>query len=115
MNAHRPRSPWRATARAAALAAALSLAPLAFGQQLTGNIYGYVVDEQGARLPGVSVTLTGIGAAQTRTSDARGEFRFLNLSPGVYTLDYELPSFTKVTNEGVKKLQQARPRLKIVR
>ncbi|HKD19936.1 MAG TPA: carboxypeptidase-like regulatory domain-containing protein, partial [Thermoanaerobaculia bacterium] len=90
MNAHRPRNPWRARAWAAALTAALALAPLASAQQLTGNIYGNVVDEQGARLPGVSVTLTGIGAAKTQTTDARGEFRFMSLSPGVYTLEYEL-------------------------
>jgi hypothetical protein len=102
MNAHRPRRPWRAWAWTAALAAALALAPLASGQQLTGNIYGNVVDEQGARLPGVSVTLSGIGAAKTQTTDARGEFRFLSLSPGVYTLEYELQSFTKVTNSDIK-------------
>ena len=42
-----------------ALAAALALVPLASAQQLTGNIYGYVADEQGGRLPGVTVTLTG--------------------------------------------------------
>ena len=102
MNAHRPRSPWRSWTWAAALAAALALAPLATAQQLTGNVYGSVVDEQGARLPGVSVTLTGIGAAKTQITDARGEFRFPNLSPGVYALDYELQSFTKVTDNNVK-------------
>jgi hypothetical protein len=85
-----------------ALAAALALVPLASAQQLTGNIYGSVVDEQGGRLPGVTVTLSGVGAAKTQTTDARGEFRFPNLPPGVYTLVYELQSFSKVTNSDVK-------------
>jgi hypothetical protein len=102
MNTHRrerPRAAWR---WGAALAALLALVPLASAQQLTGNIYGRVVDEQGGRLPGVTVTLSGIGAAKSQTTDARGEFRFPNLSPGVYTLVYELQSFAKVTNADVK-------------
>ncbi|HWZ86143.1 MAG TPA: carboxypeptidase regulatory-like domain-containing protein [Thermoanaerobaculia bacterium] len=102
MNRHRlARRPtrWR---WGAVLAALFALVPLASAQQVTGNIYGHVVDEQGARLPGVTVTLSGIGAAKTQTTDSRGEFRFPNLSPGVYTLVYELQSFTKVTNNDVK-------------
>jgi hypothetical protein len=86
----------------AVLAALLAVVPIASAQQLTGNVYGNVVDEQGGRLPGVTVTLSGIGAPKSQTTDARGEFRFLNLSPGVYTLVYELQSFTKVTNNDVK-------------
>ena len=87
---------------AAVLLGLLAFVPLASAQNLTGNIYGTVVDEQGGRLPGVTVTLTGIGAAKAQTTDARGEFRFPNLSPGVYTLVYELQSFAKVTNNDVK-------------
>ncbi len=83
-------------------ALALALAPIASAQQLTGNVFGTVVDEQGAALPGVTVTLSGIGAAKVQTTDAKGEFRFPNLDPGVYALTYELQSFTKVTNAEVK-------------
>ena len=101
MNAHRP-SRRRTAGLLAAMAAALCLAPLAFGQQLTGNIYATAVDEQGGRLPGVTVTLTGVGAPRTQTTDARGEARFVNLSPGLYTLVYELQSFSRVTNTDVK-------------
>jgi Carboxypeptidase regulatory-like domain len=102
MNANRPTRRRAAGLWVAALVAALCLAPLASAQQLTGNIYGKVVDEQGGALPGVTVTLTGIGAPKTQTSDARGEFRFPNLAPGVYTLVYELQSFSKVTHNDVK-------------
>ncbi|MEO8432210.1 MAG: carboxypeptidase-like regulatory domain-containing protein, partial [Acidobacteriota bacterium] len=68
-----------------------------FAQNQTGNVYGNVTDEQGGRLPGVSVTLSGVGAPNTQVTDARGEYRFLNLSPGTYTLTYDLQGFTKVT------------------
>lgn len=102
MNAHRP--PRRRTGFwvAALAAAALAIAPLSLAQQLTGNIYATAVDEQGGRLPGVTVTLSGPGAPKTQTTDARGETRFVNLSPGLYTLTYELQSFSKVTNTDVK-------------
>src|SRR6266478_3559879 len=66
--------------------AALLPAALASGQASTGNIYGRAVDEQGGALPGVSVTLTGPGAPLTSFTDARGEFRFLSLSVGSYSL-----------------------------
>lgn len=90
--------------------AAIAIAALAFltlggaliAQQLTGNIYGYLTDEQGGRLPGVTVTLSGIGAPQTQTTDARGEYRFLNLSPGNYKLSYELAGFSKIAKSDVQ-------------
>jgi hypothetical protein len=86
----------------AALAVLLAFAPLAAAQQLTGNIFGYVADEQGGRVPGVTVTVIGGGAPKNQTTDARGEYRFLSLSPGTYTLEYELQGFAKVTKSDVK-------------
>ncbi len=83
------------------LALAVLVAPLG-AQQLTGNLYGYVEDEQGGRLPGVTVTLSGIGAPRTQTSDARGEYRFVSLDPGVYTLTFDLQGFSKVTKSNVQ-------------
>ncbi len=105
-----PGTPKRAPRKARAIAAVglAALALLAFGgalraQQLTGNVFGFVADEQGGRLPGVTVTLTGAGAPMTFTSDSRGEYRFLNIPPGGnYTLTYDLQGFTKVTKSGVQ-------------
>lgn len=91
-----------AWAAAAALAALLAFAPGTAAQQLTGNVFGYVTDEQGGRLPGVTVTLSGVGAPKAQTSDSRGEYRFLNLDPGSYTLLYELQGFTRVTKPDVQ-------------
>ncbi|MYF97256.1 MAG: carboxypeptidase regulatory-like domain-containing protein, partial [Holophagales bacterium] len=65
----------------------------AFGQSATGNLYGTVTDESGAPLPGVSVTVSGIGADRTQFTDPAGGFRFLGLDPGGYTVIAELDGF----------------------
>ncbi len=77
----------------AILAAAIVCAGSAGAQTLTGTITGKVTDEQGGVLPGASVTLTGAQGAQTQVSDARGEFRFIGLSPGLYSVKSELQGF----------------------
>jgi hypothetical protein len=66
-----------------------------------GSLFGRVVDEQGGALPGVAVTLKGPGAPANATTDARGEFRFLNLTPGTYTLSLALAGFSSVNRENV--------------
>ena len=65
----------------------LGAASVATAQIATGNIYGNVSDEQGARLPGVTVTLSSksIGSRAT-VSDEAGQFRFLNIDRGTYVL-----------------------------
>jgi hypothetical protein len=70
-------------------------------QLQTGNIYGKVQQKDGAILPGVTVTLTGVGAPQTFITDAQGSFRFINLSPGSYTLAAELEGFGKAVRSGI--------------
>jgi hypothetical protein len=83
--------------------AAVVSAPL-FGQGASstyGNIYGKVTDESGGALPGVSVTLTGGGGARTATSGGQGDFRFLNLAPGSYTVKTELSGFSTVERTNV--------------
>ncbi len=81
------------------LAALLMLAlwPLAAGAQLqSGNLYGTVTDEQGVVLPGVTATLSGIGAPQDQVTNAQGQFRFLGLSPGSYTAEFDLEGFSPI-------------------
>jgi hypothetical protein len=72
----------------------LPLATPAAAQLQTGDLYGTVVDQQGQALPGVTVTLTGIGSPQVQTTAADGEFRFLGLYPGSYKLTAELQGFS---------------------
>src|SRR5436190_555478 len=73
----------------------------AYAQFQTGNLYGKVQAKDGSALPGVTVTLTGVGAPQTYVTDATGAFRFLNLSPGSYNLKAELAGFGTSTRNGV--------------
>src|SRR6266496_1797735 len=66
-----------------------------------GGIYGRVTDEQGGVLPGATVTIKGPGAPQTMFTDARGEFRAVNLPPGRYTVALALQGFSTVSRENV--------------
>ncbi len=66
---------------------------LAWGQSTTGNLYGTVVDDSGAALPGVKVTVSGIGATREQFTDEAGSFRFLALDPGLYDVAAELAGF----------------------
>src|SRR6184192_268954 len=72
-----------------------------FAQFQTGNIYGKIQAKDGSLLPGVTVTLTGIGAPQTTVSDAQGNFRFINLSPGTYSIKADLAGYGTATRTGV--------------
>ncbi|MEK6373961.1 MAG: carboxypeptidase regulatory-like domain-containing protein [Acidobacteriota bacterium] len=72
-----------------------------FAQFQTGNIYGKVQGKDGSVLPGVTVVLTGMGAPATTVTDAQGNFRFVNLSPGTYTLKAELAGYGTATRAGL--------------
>ena len=64
-------------------------------QSLTGTITGRVLDQQGGALPGATVTVTGKTGSQSQVTDPRGEFRFVGLSVGTYSVLAELPGFSK--------------------
>ncbi len=75
-------------------------APLA-AQTNTGNVYGNVIDEQGAAIPGGTATLIGPAAPRTTSVDSSGFFRFLKVPPGKYSVTVTMPGFTTVTRENV--------------
>jgi hypothetical protein len=78
------------------------LAVSAFAQLAqSGNIYGKVQSKDGSVLPGVTVTLSGVGAPLTQVSDAQGNFRFIGLSPGTYSLKAELAGLGSATRNGI--------------
>jgi hypothetical protein len=77
------------------------LTPCLNAQVQTGNIFGKTTDKDSSPLPGVTVTLTGVGAPQTFVSDQHGDFRFLNLSPGTYQLRAELSGYGSAVRQGV--------------
>ena len=90
---------WYRAAFAALLVSLMAVS--AFGQIQTSTLYGNVVGNDGAALPGVTVTLTGVGAPQTTVTDEQGRFRFPNLSPGTYTLKAELAGYGTATRAGI--------------
>jgi hypothetical protein len=83
------------------IVAAMVVTPIAgWCQTTTGRLMGTAVDESGAVLQGVSVTIDSpalIGGEQVKTTDDRGEFLFLSLAPGDYTVRADLAGF--VTQE----------------
>lgn len=70
----------------------------AAGQTQTGTITGIVTDEQGAVLPGVTVTLAGASLIrpQTTVTSGRGIYTFIALPPGTYIVRFEMPGFATV-------------------
>jgi hypothetical protein len=66
-----------------------------------GNLTGVIKDDQGGVLPGVLVTAQGADATRTFTTESEGEFRFLNLAPGLYTVTAALPGFTTLIRENI--------------
>jgi hypothetical protein len=88
-----------------ALCAGLIVASPAAAQGV-GAIGGTVVDASGAVLPGVSVTLSSaqggtIGGSQQAVTNERGEYEFLRLVPGGYTVVAELQGFRRVEQREV--------------
>ena len=69
----------------------------------TGAIRGVITDKQGGPLPGVNVVLTSpslLGSMSAVTKES-GEFRFLYLPPGVYTIVASVQGFQTVKREGI--------------
>ena len=84
-----------------AVAAVLLFSGAASAQLQTGNIYGTVVGQDGNTLPGATVTLGGVGAQQVQVSDGQGKFRFLGLSPGIYTVKAELQGYNTLERKDI--------------
>lgn len=65
--------------------------------QFNGNVQGTVMDPSGAGVPSVKVALvnTATGIAASTTTDAGGNYEFVNLAPGAYELTVENANFNK--------------------
>ena len=85
------------------LAVLLALALPAAAQQTTGNITGRVLDDQGAAVPGATVTATSTetGFVRTDVSDAEGIYRLNALPVGAYDVVTDLQGFTRVEQKGL--------------
>jgi len=72
----------------AVLAALLAVSSVQ-AQTTTGRLIGTVVDDKGIALPGVTVSITSpalIGGERASITDLAGEFAFVGVAPGEYTV-----------------------------
>jgi outer membrane receptor protein involved in Fe transport len=84
----------------AALACVLAFTTAAWAQTINGNIVGTVTDEQGAAVPGATVTVTNVetGQSRTGTTNEEGLYRIAGLPVGSYSVKIEKTGFAAVTS-----------------
>ena len=88
---------------ATAALALLVLFPAAARAQ--ASITGVVKDSTGAVLPGVTVEASSpalIEKVRTAVTDGTGQYRIVDLRPGVYTVTFTLAGFGTVRREGIE-------------
>jgi hypothetical protein len=75
-----------------------------FAQGTSGTITGRVVDQQGAAVPGATVTAksTTTGFTRSEVSDSEGVYRLSALPVGIYEVTAELQGFTTVSKKDVE-------------
>jgi len=69
------------------------------------GLAGLVKDSTGAVLPGVTVEATSpalIEQVRTVITDSEGQYKILDLRPGVYSITFTLPGFSTVRREGIE-------------
>lgn len=79
------------------------LATSAWGQAVSSNIIGTVVDPANAIVPGAQIQLTdkATGAVRTTESNEVGLFRFTGLGPGVYSVRVQAAGFRTFVAEEI--------------
>src|SRR6476659_8988020 len=94
-----------ATLGLAAIASLALSATGAFAQaSSSGSIAGVVRDTTGAVLPGVTVEAASpvlIEKTRSVVTDGSGQYRIIDLRPGIYTVTFTLGGFATVIREGV--------------
>ncbi len=79
----------------------LTTAGSLFAQRTTGMIEGTVHDTEGTPLPGVNVTVAGLGLTRSMATELSGMYRFPALPPGTYAVSAVLVGFKKKTETGI--------------
>ena len=70
-----------------------------------GTLTGVVKDASGAVLPGVTVEASSpalIEKVRSVVSDDTGQYRIVDLRPGIYSVTFELPGFSTVRRDGIE-------------
>ncbi len=99
---NRPVSGLKVLAFTFALLSLLTLVTgVAFGQAVSGNLVGTVLDSSGAAVANVDVQATNIatGVSATTKTGGTGEYRFGNLEAGNYKLTVKASGFRTVTEQ----------------
>src|SRR6266478_530773 len=101
----RPQMFWILSKTAAALLALMMAGTSAWGQATT-SVRGTVVDPSGKAVPGASVVLANFESKteRTTTSGEQGEYQFLFVPPGRYTLAVTAPGFRHYEQTGLELL-----------
>ena len=96
------RNNFRPCTLSATLAAFISVS--AWSQTQLATVSGTITDPSGAVVPGVSVTIVsqGTGLKRSTLTDTAGEYRFVGLPTGNYSLRIEKPGFQSQVREGVE-------------
>ena len=87
-----------------ALVTAVACAAPAAAQVQTGSILVKAVDDQGAMVPGVNVTISSsvlVAGSMSAVTDAGGVYRFPSLVPGTYSIKMELSGFQTVNRDNI--------------
>jgi hypothetical protein len=85
------------------LALAATFPPKISAQSAAGRVLGRVADPSGAVLANVTVTLTNEATSISRTAQTNetGDYNFVEVVPGTYTVQFELNGFKKNLQKGV--------------
>src|SRR5688572_15125844 len=88
----------------AALVGAVTLSGTAWAQA-AGSIAGVARDESGAVLPGVTVEVASpalIEKVRSAITDAEGQYRIVDLRPGVYSVTFTLEGFSTFKRDAIE-------------
>src|SRR6266849_1123035 len=88
---------------AVSLVVVLGFSAVAAAQTGAGSLRGYIKDEQGGALPGVTVAARSEALIQPVSSltDGDGYYRLINLPPGTYEVSADLSGFAAFKRQGV--------------
>jgi hypothetical protein len=95
----------RRSVRTAWIAALVASVPAIAFAQGTSGIAGVVKDATGAVIPGVTVEAASpslIEKVRTVVTDGEGQYKIIDLVPGVYSVTFTLQGFSAVKREGIE-------------
>ena len=82
-----------------------ALLPGMAAAQQNGSLAGVVTDSTGSLLPGVTVEASSdalIEKTRSAVTDGRGQYRIVDLRPGVYSVTFTLPGFSTVRRDAIE-------------